>query len=153
MSSWRFLGLIQQDLAREYKLRQEVWVAEIDFERLLEFPLRSRKFQPISKFPAVERDFSLVLPDELPYARLSSAIAGLALEEIRGFHPVDRFRGGTIPPPALQPFVAGHFSEPNPHLDQRRGWRIEPTVTHGAGRVGSASAGLGIADCRLTIVD
>ena len=73
-------------------------MAEIDFERLLDFPLRSRKFQPISKFPAVERDFSLVLPDELPYARLSSAIAGLALEEIRGFSPVDRFRGGSIPP-------------------------------------------------------
>jgi phenylalanyl-tRNA synthetase beta subunit len=45
----------------------------------------------------VERDFSLVLPDELPYARLSSAIADLALEEIRGFHPVDRFHGGIIP--------------------------------------------------------
>ena len=92
------LGLIQQDLAREYKLRQEVWVAEIDFERLLDFPLRARKFLPISKFPEVERDFSLVLPDNLPYVRLSSAIAGLALEEVRGFRPVDRFRGGTIPP-------------------------------------------------------
>jgi phenylalanyl-tRNA synthetase beta chain len=89
-------------LAREYKLRQEVWVAEIDFEGLLAFPLRARKFQPLSKFPAVERDFSLVLPDELPYTRLASAIAGLALEEIRGFQPVDRFRGGTIPP--------GHYS-------------------------------------------
>ena len=114
-------GLIQQDLAREYKLRQAVWVAEIDFERLLDFPLRSRKFQPISKFPAVERDFSLVLPDDLPYARLSSAIAGLALEEIRGFLPVDRFRGGTHSGGALQPFVAGHFSEPDAHPDQRRG--------------------------------
>jgi len=92
------LGLIQQDLAREYKLRQEVWVAEIDFERLLNFPLRSRKFQPISKFPAVERDFSLMLPDSLPYARLSSAIARLALEEVCDFRPVDRFRGGAIPP-------------------------------------------------------
>jgi len=95
-------GKVQQDLAREYKLRQDVWVAEIDFERLLGFPFRTRKFQPISKFPAVERDFSLVLPDELPYARLSSAIMGLALEEIRGFRPVDRFHGGTIPP--------GHYS-------------------------------------------
>jgi phenylalanyl-tRNA synthetase beta chain len=96
------LGPIQQDLARDYKLRQDVWMAEIDFERLLEFPLRSRKFQPISKFPAVERDFSLVLPDDLPYARLASAVAGLALEEIRDFRPVDRFRGGTISP--------GHYS-------------------------------------------
>lgn len=91
-------GLIQHDLAREYKLRQDVWVAEVDFERLLNFSLRSRKFQPISRYPAVERDFSLVLPDELPYARLSAAIAGLAVEEIRGFQPVDRFRGGAIPP-------------------------------------------------------
>jgi phenylalanyl-tRNA synthetase beta chain len=91
------LGLIQEEPAREYKLRQEVWVAEIDFERLLDFPLCARKFQPISKFPAVERDFSLVLPDDLPYVRLSSAITGLAMEEIRNFHPVDRFRGGAIP--------------------------------------------------------
>jgi phenylalanyl-tRNA synthetase beta chain len=95
-------GLIRQDLKDQYKLRQEVWVAEINFERLLDFPLRSRKFRPISKFPAVERDFSLVLPDELPYARLSSAIAGLGLEEILTFQPVDRFRGGTIP--------SGHYS-------------------------------------------
>jgi phenylalanyl-tRNA synthetase beta chain len=96
------LGLLQQDLARDYKLRQAVWVAEINFERLLEFPLRTRKFQPISKFPAVERDFSLVVPDEVPYARLSAAIASLAIEEVRGFHPVDRFRGGAIP--------SGHYS-------------------------------------------
>ncbi len=96
------LGMIHQDLARDYKLRQAVWAAEINFERLLGFPLRTRRFQPISKFPAVERDFSLVVPDDLPYARLSSAIAGLALDEVRGFHPVDRFRGGSIPP--------GHYS-------------------------------------------
>jgi phenylalanyl-tRNA synthetase beta chain len=92
------LGMIQQDLARDYKLRQTVWVAEINFERLLGFSLRVRKFQPISKFPAVERDFSLVVPDDLPYARISSAITGLALGEIRSFYPVDRFRGGSIPP-------------------------------------------------------
>jgi phenylalanyl-tRNA synthetase beta chain len=98
-------GLIQQDLAREYKLRQDVWVAEIDFERLLDFPLRARKFQPISKFPAVERDFSLVLPDELPYARLSSAIAGLALDEIRGFRPVDRADRSKVPT-----LAAGHYA-------------------------------------------
>jgi phenylalanyl-tRNA synthetase beta chain len=95
-------GLIRQDLEQEYKLRQEVWVAEIDFERLLALPLRSRKLHPISRFPAVERDFSLVIPDGLPYARLSNAIKGLALEDIRTFRAVDRFRGGTISP--------GHYS-------------------------------------------
>ncbi len=81
------LGLIRQDVARDYKLRQAVWMAEIKFERLLDFPLRIRKFQPISKFPAVERDFSLVVPDDLPYGHLSSAIAGLAMEELRSLPP------------------------------------------------------------------
>ena len=91
-------GPINHDLARDYKLRQEVWVAEIDFERLLGLPIRTRKFRSISKFPAVERDFSLVLPDEVPYARLAAAIGALQLEEVRACHPVDRFRGGAIPP-------------------------------------------------------
>jgi phenylalanyl-tRNA synthetase beta chain len=84
-------GQLQQDVAREYKLRQAVWLAEIDVERLLDFSLRTRKFRPFSKFPAVERDFSLVVPAEVPYARLSAAVAGLAIEEVRGFRPVDHF--------------------------------------------------------------
>lgn len=95
-------GLLHEDLAREYKLRRPVWTAEVNFERLLEFPLRARKFQAISKYPAVERDFSLLVPEEVPYVRLCAAIGGLALEELRGFRPVDRFRGSAIP--------AGHYS-------------------------------------------
>jgi len=95
-------GQICDDAAREYKLRQPVWVAEIDLERLLDFPLRSRQFRSLSKFPAVERDFSLILPEAVPFARLSTAIAGLALEEMRSFRPVDFFRGGAIP--------CGHYS-------------------------------------------
>jgi phenylalanyl-tRNA synthetase beta subunit len=42
------------------------------------------------------------VPDGLPYAQISSAITGLALQELRAFNPVDRFRGGTIP--------AGYYS-------------------------------------------
>jgi phenylalanyl-tRNA synthetase beta chain len=89
-------GQPRQDLAREYKLRQAVWVAEIGLEHLLDFSLRPRQFRPFSKFPAVERDFSLVVPDGVPYARLAAAVAGLDLEEIRRYRPVDRFRGGAI---------------------------------------------------------
>jgi phenylalanyl-tRNA synthetase beta chain len=91
-------GQLQRDVAREYKLRQAVWVAEIDLERLLDFSLRSRQFRPFSKFPAVERDFSLVVPDAVRYARLAAAVSNLELAEIRDFCPVDYFRGGAIAP-------------------------------------------------------
>jgi len=95
-------GRLSHEIERDYKLRQPVWLAEADLERLLTFPLRSHLFRPFSKFPAVERDFSLVVPEEVTFARLQAALRGLASEEIQYFRPVDLFRGGSIP--------AGHYS-------------------------------------------
>jgi len=91
-------GRLSQDIERDSKLRQPAWLAEIDFDRLLRFPLRSRLFHPFSKFPAVERDFSLVVPEGVTYTRLEAALGGLALEEIRSIRPADLFKGGSIRP-------------------------------------------------------
>jgi len=95
--SLAILGRLSRQLERDYKLRQPAWLAEVDFDRLAAFPLRSNLFRPFSKFPAVERDFSLVVPDEVTFARLQAALRDLALEEIQGLYPVDLFRGGSIP--------------------------------------------------------
>ena len=95
-------GRLSREIERDCKSRQPLWLAEVDFERLLMFPLRSRIFRPFSKFPAVERDFSLVVPEEVAFADLQAALRNLALEEIQSFHPVDLFQGGSIP--------AGHYS-------------------------------------------
>jgi len=103
-------GELSRDLARDYKLRQDVWLAEIDLERLLALPLRTRMFRAYSKFPAVERDFSLVLPDGVSYAQVEaaarSAAVAAAASAVQGavecVRPVDLFHGGSIP--------AGHYS-------------------------------------------
>ncbi len=84
------LGRLNGALKREYKLRQDVWLAEVDFERLLDFPLRAPAFRPISKFPAVERDFSLLVPEKILYTQIDKALRSIAREELRDFHPADR---------------------------------------------------------------
>ncbi|MCL5671174.1 MAG: phenylalanine--tRNA ligase subunit beta [Acidobacteria bacterium] len=96
------LGRLKGSLARQYKLRQEVWLAEIDFDFLLKTPLRHRVFKSISKFPPVERDFSLIVPETATYRSLEAAVRGLGLEEIQSILPVERRRSkelaaGTIP--------------------------------------------------------
>lgn len=91
-------GQVSGETAREYKLRQPAYVAEIDLELLLGAPLRTRAFQPFSKFPAVERDLSLVLPSAVTYGQLEEALRGLKLEELQEFRAVDRFEGGALPP-------------------------------------------------------
>jgi len=101
------LGLLKEGLADKYKLRRRrIWLAEVDLEFLLRAPLRRRSFKTISKFPAVERDFSLILPGSTPYGRLEEAIRKLGIEEIQGLTPVEWRRSeelqGIIP--------AGHVS-------------------------------------------
>ncbi|HEV2380604.1 MAG TPA: phenylalanine--tRNA ligase subunit beta [Terriglobia bacterium] len=95
-------GQVSHEVAREYKLRQPVYLAEIDLEKLLAAPLRGRAFRPFSKFPAVERDLSLVLPGSVRYSDIESALGGSRIEGLQEFHPADRFEGGTLP--------AGHYS-------------------------------------------
>jgi phenylalanyl-tRNA synthetase beta chain len=60
-------GQIDPGLARDRKLRQDVFLAEIDLERLYEVGLRTVKFAPMAKFPAVERDFSFVFTDDVSF--------------------------------------------------------------------------------------
>jgi phenylalanyl-tRNA synthetase beta chain len=90
-------GRLSGELAREYKLRQDVWLAEIDADRLLVSGLREPMARAYSKFPSVERDLSLVVPDAVTYARLEESLLGLGLAEIQSFRPVDLFRGGAVP--------------------------------------------------------
>jgi phenylalanyl-tRNA synthetase beta chain len=95
-------GRLNRKIEQDYKLRQPSWLAEVGLERLLTFPLRSRTFRPFSRFPAVERDFSLVVPDTVMFGRLEAALRRLTLDEIQSLRPIDLFRGGPIP--------AGHYS-------------------------------------------
>jgi phenylalanyl-tRNA synthetase beta chain len=90
-------GRLSRELEDTYKLRQPLWLAEVDFDSLCKRPLRSRQFQAFSRFPAVERDFSLLVPASVPYATLEHALRSLAAEEMRDFRPVDLFRGGAVP--------------------------------------------------------
>ena len=95
-------GQLSREIAAGYKLRQAVWLAEVDFQRLLARPLRTRTFRAYSKFPAVERDFSLILPDGVRYSEVEEAVRSSLDTAVQSFQPVDLFHGGSVPP--------GHYS-------------------------------------------
>ncbi|HUO27442.1 MAG TPA: phenylalanine--tRNA ligase subunit beta [Candidatus Aquilonibacter sp.] len=89
-------GQVHAEVAAARKLRQEVFLAEIDLDRLYERGLRRVNYRPLAKYPAVERDFSFVFPDAVSFAEMHAAAKGLALDELREFRPVEIFRGATI---------------------------------------------------------
>jgi phenylalanyl-tRNA synthetase beta chain len=90
-------GQIHPDIAASRKLRQNVFVAELYLDRLYPEGLRVVRYQPLPRYPAVERDFSFVFDDGVAFEKLQETVLGIGLAELRSFVPVEIFRGGNVP--------------------------------------------------------
>jgi len=90
-------GQLHPELAAARKLRQEVYLAEIDLDQLHKLGPRQVQLAPPARYPAVERDFSFVFSDEVTFAAMQKAVAATGIAELRDFRPVEIFRGGSIP--------------------------------------------------------
>jgi phenylalanyl-tRNA synthetase beta chain len=89
-------GQIAESVKAERKLRQDIFLAEIDLEQLHARGRRNVRFAPLAKYPAVDRDFSFVFADEVEFESVRRAVMGLRLKALRDFRPVEIFRGGSI---------------------------------------------------------
>jgi phenylalanyl-tRNA synthetase beta chain len=74
--------------------------AEIDFEALMALKADAIKIKPIPRFPAVERDLSIVLADETPWADIAKAVQATAPAELESVQFVDIYHGKGIAPGA-----------------------------------------------------
>ena len=93
-------GQLSRRIAEQLKLRQDVYVAELELEPLLtaiESARAALRFVPWPRYPAVERDFSLVLVEGVTFAQVEQTIRALGIAEIQSIHAADLFRGGQIP--------------------------------------------------------
>ncbi|MGH9683152.1 MAG: phenylalanine--tRNA ligase subunit beta [Candidatus Acidiferrales bacterium] len=98
-------GQLARHVADRFKLRQEIFLTELRLDRLLagiESAAATRRFIPLARFPAVERDFSLVIDDGVTFAQVAGAIRSLNIAELQKIEAADLFCGGQIP--------AGRFS-------------------------------------------
>jgi phenylalanyl-tRNA synthetase beta chain len=75
------------------KLRQPCVLAAMEGQRLWEAKLRSPVVKELSRFQAVERDFSFVFPDAVTWGAIDAALhAAGSAEELRSVRPVEIFR-------------------------------------------------------------
>jgi len=87
-------------VADQLKFRQNVFLAELRLQTLYAAMRTAKKwqrFEPLPRFPSVERDFSLLLADGTPFAKISNAIRALNLAEILSIEAADLFRGKNVP--------------------------------------------------------
>ncbi len=79
------------------KLRQPVYLALLDLAKLYELPLKKVTAHDLSRFQAVERDFSFVFPDAVQWHTIASAINTLSIPELQSLKPVEVWRNAKYP--------------------------------------------------------
>src|SRR4029077_9750299 len=92
-------GQVSRLVSERFKMRQDAYIAELELEPLCAGYQAARavlRYKPLSRFPAVERDFSLVLSDGTTFASIEEAIRALGMAEVASIDAVDLFRGKNI---------------------------------------------------------
>jgi len=90
-------GEVHPAVASAYGIDVKVYVAEIKLDILLGIEKRKTTYKPLPKFPAVERDFAMLVDKDVPVGTLEKAIssgAGRLCEKIELF---DVYEGSQIP--------------------------------------------------------
>jgi phenylalanyl-tRNA synthetase beta chain len=93
-------GQLSRRISERFKLRQDAYIAELELEPLCAGYKAARaalRYKPLSRFPAVERDFSLIMVDGTAFAGVEEAIRALGIAEVSSIEAIDLFRGKNMP--------------------------------------------------------
>ncbi|NLK51146.1 MAG: phenylalanine--tRNA ligase subunit beta, partial [Syntrophomonadaceae bacterium] len=95
------LGLLAElhpDILEEYGLPQRACVFQLDLERVLALRLPGKRYTPITRYPAVQRDLAVIIPDDLPAATVLARIQEAGQPLLKQVTLFDLYRGEPIPP-------------------------------------------------------
>ena len=93
-------GQLARRVAEKLKLRHDVFLAEVLLDPLyaaMQEAKAARRYEPLPRFPSVERDFSLLLADGTTFADVIKSIQSLGISEIASIEAADLFRGKNVP--------------------------------------------------------
>jgi phenylalanyl-tRNA synthetase beta chain len=100
LSSLGVAGQLARRVAEKLKLRQDVFLAELRLDPVyaaMHAAKGARRYEPLPRFPSVERDFSLLLADGTHFSDVAKTIHALHIPEIASIEATDLFRGKNVP--------------------------------------------------------
>ncbi len=93
-------GQLSRRVAERLKIRQDVFLAELKlgpFYCTYYGVKNARRYEALPRFPAVDRDFSLLLSEGTHFSDVVAAIQSLRISEVSAIEAADLFRGKNVP--------------------------------------------------------
>jgi len=89
-------GQLHPEVAKAYDIDTRVYAAELDFAYLAEISNIEHLYKPLPKYPAMERDFAMVVAEDVTVGELEAAIKKHAAELLESVKLFDVYRGAPV---------------------------------------------------------
>lgn len=90
-----FVGQVRPDVAKAYDI-SETYVAEIDLQKVLTTEKAAVIYQPVSKYPSVNRDIALLMAEDTTNAEISETIKAAGGKFLTTVELFDVYQGANI---------------------------------------------------------
>jgi phenylalanyl-tRNA synthetase beta chain len=106
-----YAGVLHPDVRERLELKDEAVVLELDLERLLESAPERARFRVLDRYPAVERDLSILCDEATPAAEIDARVRQAAGARLRSVSLVDRYTGNQVPAGKVSLTVSLRFQD------------------------------------------
>jgi phenylalanyl-tRNA synthetase beta chain len=92
-----FVGQLHPEVQARYDVSAPAYVFELDLEALVEMEGEEPSYRQLPKYPAVERDVAVIVPEEVTSFSVQKTIESLKLDIIEDIKLFDYYAGRPIP--------------------------------------------------------
>ena len=90
-------GTVTKKVLKHFDIKQDVFYADFNWELVLKLLLNKVKFAPISKFPEVRRDFSLLLDQSITFEQIYNTAKQTEKTILKNIDLFDVYEGKNLP--------------------------------------------------------
>lgn len=90
------LGAVNEDVLRNYSIKQPVYFLELDLNALLALPVGAVRFNPLPRYPMAKRDIGLLVPEDVPAGDILKSIRNHKTKLVESAHLFDVYSGKPI---------------------------------------------------------
>ena len=91
------LGEVHRNVLDSYDIDQDIYIFELDFNKLLTCADPEIKFQSLPVFPAVHRDMAVVVAFDIPASQIEDTVGSVGGDLVRSVNLFDLYSGKQIP--------------------------------------------------------
>ena len=85
-------GIVNKKTLARFDIKQPVFFADLNWDLLSKIAAANKPaFNPIPKFPAVQRDLALIVPNQLAYEEVEKIVRKMSLKKLQGIKLFDIF--------------------------------------------------------------